>query len=95
MAAPIARADTFVDGREFGMHVSRIANGVLPTVSYGSVRLWDAGVACPDPVRAGLHAHLGGVAQVAGHLPEQGTGLESAPSGWERRDRWRASRWRR
>jgi hypothetical protein len=44
LAAPFAHADTFVDGREFGLHVPRIANGVVPTVSFGAVRLWDAGV---------------------------------------------------
>ncbi len=43
-AAP-ARADTFVDGRQLGLHVPRIADGAGPAGSYGSVRLWDAGVA--------------------------------------------------
>jgi hypothetical protein len=37
-------AATFVDGKQFGLHVSRIADGVIPTVTYGSVRLWDSGV---------------------------------------------------
>jgi polysaccharide biosynthesis protein PslG len=41
---PPASAATFVDGRLFGMHVPGIANGTVPTVSYGSVRLWDSGV---------------------------------------------------
>jgi polysaccharide biosynthesis protein PslG len=39
-----ASAATFVDGRLFGLHVPRVANGVVPTVSYGSIRLWDSGV---------------------------------------------------
>ncbi len=39
-----ASATTFVDDRTFGMHVPGIAAGVDPTVSYGSVRLWDSGV---------------------------------------------------
>jgi len=39
-----AQADTYVDNRQFGLHVPQIANGVSPTVSYGTVRLWDAGV---------------------------------------------------
>ena len=44
VAAPVAQADTYIDGREFGLHVPKLANGVVPTVSYGAVRLWDAGV---------------------------------------------------
>lgn len=44
VGAPPAAAATFVDGRLFGLHVPRIANGTVPTVSYGSIRLWDAGV---------------------------------------------------
>ena len=44
LAAPVAQADTFVDGRDFGLHVPKIANGVVPSVTYGAVRLWDAGV---------------------------------------------------
>lgn len=44
MGVPAAQADTFVDGQAFGLHVPKIANGVVPTVSYGAVRLWDAGV---------------------------------------------------
>lgn len=44
VAAPAAQADTFVDGREFGLHVPGLASGVVPTVTYGAVRLWDAGV---------------------------------------------------
>ncbi|MBI1351751.1 MAG: hypothetical protein GC156_11615 [Actinomycetales bacterium] len=39
-----AQADTYVDGREFGLHIPQIANGVVPSVTYGSVRIWDAGV---------------------------------------------------
>jgi len=30
---------------QFGMHVPGIANGSVPTVTYGSVRLWDSGIA--------------------------------------------------
>lgn len=45
LAPPAAQADTLVDSRQFGLHVPQIANGVVPTVSYGSVRLWDSGVA--------------------------------------------------
>ena len=44
LPAPAAQADTLVDGREFGLHIPQIANGVVPTVSHGAVRLWDAGV---------------------------------------------------
>lgn len=40
-----AQADTYVDGRLFGLHVPQIANGAVPTVSYGSIRLWDSGIA--------------------------------------------------
>lgn len=43
VASP-AQASTFVDGRLFGLHVPGVANGVQPTVPYGSIRLWDAGV---------------------------------------------------
>ena len=39
-----SNAATFVDGKQFGLHVPRIADGVTPTVTYGSVRLWDSGV---------------------------------------------------
>ena len=39
-----AQAATFVDGRTFGLHVPQIGNGVDPSVSYGSIRLWDAGI---------------------------------------------------
>ena len=39
-----ANAATFVDGRMFGLHVPQIGNGVDPSVSYGSIRLWDAGI---------------------------------------------------
>lgn len=34
-----------VDATAFGMHVPAIANGADPSVSYGSIRLWDSGVA--------------------------------------------------
>jgi hypothetical protein len=37
-------AATFVDGSQFGLHVPRIAAGITPTVTFGSVRLWDSGV---------------------------------------------------
>lgn len=30
---------------QFGMHVIDIANGAVPTMSYGGIRLWDSGVA--------------------------------------------------
>jgi hypothetical protein len=39
-----AQAATAVDDRAFGLHVPQIANGIVPTVPYGSVRLWDSGV---------------------------------------------------
>lgn len=39
-----ANAATFVDGRLFGLHVPQIGNSADPTISYGSVRLWDAGI---------------------------------------------------
>ena len=104
LAPPAAQADTLVDSRAFGLHVPQIANGVVPTVSYGSVRLWDSGVAGArwssaaastggwafdravsggqrperaDPLRARLHPDVGGLEPVAGHLPEQGCGIES------------------
>lgn len=44
LSASPATAATFVDGRQFGLHVPKIADGVNPTVTYGSVRLWDSGV---------------------------------------------------
>jgi hypothetical protein len=44
VGAPSAAAATFVDGRLFGLHVPTIADGTVPTVPYGSVRLWDSGV---------------------------------------------------
>ncbi len=31
-----------------------------------------------DPLRPGIHPDMGGIGQVAGHLPEQGCGIESA-----------------
>ncbi len=34
-----------IDDTAFGMHVPQIANGVTPTVNYGTLRLWDSGVA--------------------------------------------------
>lgn len=43
--APAASAGTFEDGSQFGLHIPQIANGMVPSVSYGSVRLWDSGVA--------------------------------------------------
>jgi hypothetical protein len=43
-SVPSAHADTYVDGRDFGMHVPRIASGAVPTVSYGAIRIWDSGV---------------------------------------------------
>ncbi len=39
-----ARAASFVDDTAFGLHVPRIADGADPSVSYGTVRLWDSGV---------------------------------------------------
>lgn len=42
--APSAAAATYIDDAAFGLHVPRIADGVVPTVSYGTVRLWDSGV---------------------------------------------------
>lgn len=44
LAPAVAHAETYVDGRDFGLHVPGVADGVVPTVSYGSIRLWDAGV---------------------------------------------------
>ena len=43
--APPASASTFNEGSQFGLHIPQIANGVVPTVPYGTVRLWDSGVA--------------------------------------------------
>jgi arabinogalactan endo-1,4-beta-galactosidase len=34
-----------IDDTAFGMHVPQIANGATPTVNYGTIRLWDSGVA--------------------------------------------------
>jgi hypothetical protein len=34
-----------IDATQFGMHVPQISQGVTPSVNYGTVRLWDAGVA--------------------------------------------------
>jgi hypothetical protein len=43
-AAPVGQGGP-VSPVQFGMHVPAIANGAVPTVSYGSIRLWDSGVA--------------------------------------------------
>lgn len=45
VGASSASAAAFIDDTTFGLHVPRIANGVVPTVSHGTVRLWDSGVA--------------------------------------------------
>lgn len=42
--APVAHADSYVSQTEFGLHVPQIANGAVPSVDYGAIRLWDAGV---------------------------------------------------
>jgi polysaccharide biosynthesis protein PslG len=42
--APAAHAAAYIDDTTFGLHVPRIADGAVPTVSYGTVRLWDSGV---------------------------------------------------
>jgi len=34
-----------IDDTALGMHVPQISNGVAPTVNYGTLRLWDSGVA--------------------------------------------------
>ena len=44
VSIPASQAASFVDGREFGLHVPQVANGVVPTTPYGSIRLWDSGV---------------------------------------------------
>ncbi|MFM1916523.1 MAG: hypothetical protein RJB01_38, partial [Actinomycetota bacterium] len=45
-AVPAAQAaENPVAPTQFGMHVIEIANGAVPTISYGGVRLWDSGVA--------------------------------------------------
>lgn len=43
-AAPAA-ASAFIDDTTFGLHVPGIADGAIPSVRYGTVRLWDSGVA--------------------------------------------------
>ena len=45
VVAPTASAEGPVSDTMFGMHVPRISQGVDPGVSYGSIRLWDSGVA--------------------------------------------------
>ncbi len=40
-----AQAAGPVDDTQFGMHVPQISQGVDPGTSYGSIRLWDSGVA--------------------------------------------------
>ncbi len=44
-AAVPAQADGPIDDAHFGLHVPQIAQGTVPTVPYGSIRLWDSGVA--------------------------------------------------
>ncbi len=43
--APAASASVYVDDSQFGLHIPQIANGVVPTSPYGTVRLWDSGTA--------------------------------------------------
>ena len=51
--APAATAASApVDKSQFGMHVPGIANGTDPSVSFGSIRLWDSGVAWPQIEKA-------------------------------------------
>jgi len=45
LAAPAQAAPGPVVPEDFGMHIPKIANGVSTSVSEGSVRLWDSGVA--------------------------------------------------
>lgn len=46
VAAPApATASAFIDDTTFGLHVPGIADGIIPSVRYGTVRLWDSGVA--------------------------------------------------
>ena len=45
LAAGAQAAENPVKPTQFGMHVIEIANGGAPTVKYGALRLWDAGVA--------------------------------------------------
>jgi hypothetical protein len=45
VSAPAASAGSPQEDVQFGLHVPQIANGAVPTVSYGSIRLWDSGVA--------------------------------------------------
>jgi polysaccharide biosynthesis protein PslG len=42
--AASADAASYIDDTTFGLHVPRIADGAVPSVSYGTVRLWDSGV---------------------------------------------------
>jgi hypothetical protein len=44
LAAPAMAADP-VPATDFGLHIPDISTGTDPTTSYGSIRLWDAGVA--------------------------------------------------
>ena len=52
LAPAATAAPSPVDKAQFGMHVPGIANGTVPSVSYGSVRLWDSGVAWPQIEKA-------------------------------------------
>lgn len=45
MAPASQAAENPMPPTQFGMHVIEIAQGAVPTVAYGGVRLWDAGVA--------------------------------------------------
>lgn len=45
VALPVAQAETQpLPETAFGMHVPQIANGADPSVTYGTIRLWDSGV---------------------------------------------------
>jgi len=44
VSAGPSHAASWVDGRQFGLHIPQIANGEAPDVNYGMVRLWDSGV---------------------------------------------------
>ena len=45
ISANPAAADGPINATQFGMHIPQLSQGLVPGVNYGSVRLWDSGVA--------------------------------------------------
>ncbi len=45
VSAPAAHAVNPLPDQAFGMHVPTVSTGTTPGISFGSIRLWDSGVA--------------------------------------------------